>query len=51
VSYPPFGTAESARRKSLKAIPALGRIVFLADFARQVAGPQEGTKVKMKLVE
>ena len=49
--YPPFCTKESARGVSLKAIPALERISFLADFARQIAGLQEGTEIRMKPVE
>jgi hypothetical protein len=49
--YPPFCTKETARGVSLKAIPALERISFLADFAKQIAGLQEGTKMKMKPVE
>ncbi len=34
--YPPFCTKESANRVSLKAISALERISFLADFASQI---------------
>jgi hypothetical protein len=35
--YPPFCTKESANGVSLKAIPTLERITFLADFAGQIS--------------
>jgi hypothetical protein len=49
--YPPFCTKESAQGVSLRAIPALERISFLADFARQIANLPEGTKVRIKTAE
>jgi hypothetical protein len=49
--YPPFCTKESAQGVSLRAIPALERISFLADFARQIADLPTGTKVRIKTVE
>jgi len=45
--FPPFCTAESANGVSLKAIPALERIRFLADFAAQIASLPEGAKIHL----
>jgi hypothetical protein len=49
--YPPFCTKESAQGVSLRAIPALERISFLVDFAKQIAYLPEGTKIRMKTNE
>jgi hypothetical protein len=46
--YPPFCTKESAQGVSLRAIPALERISFLADFARQIANLPARTKVRIE---
>jgi Immunity protein 35/SMI1 / KNR4 family (SUKH-1) len=45
--YPPLCTAESANGVSLKPIPALERIRFLADFAAQISGLSNGSKIRM----
>jgi hypothetical protein len=45
--YPPFCTAESANGVSLKAIPALERIRFLADFAAQIRALPDGAMVRL----
>jgi hypothetical protein len=47
--YPPFCTSESANGVSLKAIPAMERIRFLADFAAQLASVADATKVRMRV--
>jgi hypothetical protein len=44
---PPFCTAESANGVSLKAISALERIRFLADFANQIRDVAEGDKIQI----
>lgn len=49
--YPPFCTKESAQGVSLRAIPALERISFLAYFAKQIGNLPEGTKVNIKVEE
>lgn len=46
--YPPFCTKEAARGVSLKAIPALERIAFLADFAKQISDVPDGAKVRFE---
>ena len=48
--YPPFITEEFSNGVSLKAISMFDRISFLADFARQIAGIPEGTKMEIKVV-
>jgi len=45
--YPPFCYAESATGVSLKAIPALERIRFLADFAAQIGSVPDHAKVRL----
>jgi hypothetical protein len=47
--YPPLCTSESIHGVSLRPIPALERIGFLADFARRIAGHPEGTRIRMKV--
>ena len=44
---PPFCTADSAEGVSLKPIPALERIRFLADFAAQIRSVPEGANVRI----
>lgn len=46
--YPPFCSKEAANGVSLRAIPALERLRFLADFARQVATAPDGQPVRIK---
>lgn len=46
--YPPFCVQESAQGVSLRAVPALERIRFLADLARQLATIPDGTRVRFK---
>jgi hypothetical protein len=48
--YPPFCTKESAQGVSLRAVPALERLSFLADFARQIMSLPEGSAIKIKVV-
>jgi hypothetical protein len=45
--YPPLCTAESASGVSLKAIRAPQRIRFLADFAAQIGGLSDGSKIRI----
>lgn len=45
--YPPLCTRESANRVSLRAIAALERIRFLADFAARIRGLQDGTQIRI----
>ena len=45
--YPPFCTAESAKGVSVKAVPALECIRFLADFAAQIRSVPEGAKIRV----
>lgn len=45
--YPPLCTTESANGVSLRAIPAMQRIRFLADFAAQIAGLSDGSKIRI----
>jgi hypothetical protein len=47
-AYPPLCTKESAKGVSLRSIPALERIRFLADFSRQIADLPEGTSIRPK---
>lgn len=47
--YPPLCTKEAERGVSLKAIPALERIGFLADFARQITNISDGTSVRIAI--
>ncbi len=47
--YPPFCTAESASGVSLRAVPAMERIAFLAELAEQLRGVPEQGKVRIKL--
>jgi hypothetical protein len=45
--YPPLCTQESADGVSLKSISTSERIRFLADFAAQIAGLPDGSKIQM----
>ena len=45
--YPPFCTTESANSVSLKAISALERIRFLADFAKQIGHVPDGARIQI----
>lgn len=45
--YPPLCTQEANNGVSLKAIPALEQIRFLADFASQIAGVQDGSRIQI----
>lgn len=45
--YPPLCTAESSRGVSVRAIPANQRLEFLSDFAAQVAGLPDGSRVRV----
>jgi len=47
--YPPFCTAESAGGVSLRAVPAMERIAFLAELAEQLRGVPEQGQVRIKL--
>lgn len=47
--YPPFITKESANGVSLRAISMFDRLGFLADFARQISGISEATKIEIKV--
>lgn len=47
--YPPFCTAESAGGVSLRAVPAMERIGFLAELAEQLRGVPEQGKVTIKI--
>jgi hypothetical protein len=47
--YPPFCTAESSSGVSLKPIPALERIRFLADLAKQIRRLPERTKIRLQV--
>ncbi|HEX7830647.1 MAG TPA: hypothetical protein VF787_13405 [Thermoanaerobaculia bacterium] len=44
--YPPFCAQESAAGVSLRAIPAHERIEFLAEFAAQIAGHVNGSRIR-----
>lgn len=46
--YPPFCTAESASGVSLRTIPALDRIRFLADFAAQIRDLPENAEIRVR---
>jgi hypothetical protein len=45
--YPPLCTMESANGVSLRAIPASQQIRFLADFASQIGGISDGSKIRI----
>ncbi len=47
--YPPFCTAESASGVSLRPVPAMERIAFLADLSEQLRGVPEQGKVTIKI--
>jgi hypothetical protein len=49
-AYPPFIMKESADGVTLKAVPMLEQISFLADFAEQINGLPEGSEVKTKVI-
>ena len=44
--WPPFITRESEQGVSLRAVPAVERIGFLADFARQIASVPDGERIR-----
>ena len=46
-AYPPFIAKESARGVSLRAVPMLERIGFLADLARQLRDVPDGGQVEL----
>jgi len=46
--YPPFISTEGS--VSLRPVPALDRIGFLADFAKQIFGVPDGSSIKIKVV-
>jgi len=48
--YPPLCMREAAAGVSLKAIPTIERIRFLADFARQVSALPDGTRVRFNVI-
>jgi hypothetical protein len=45
--YPPLCTTEAANGVSLKPIPAVERIRYLADFAAQISSVSNGSKIQM----
>jgi hypothetical protein len=47
--YPPLCTSEASQGVSLRPIPVLERIRFLADFARQITGHPEGASVRIQI--
>ena len=47
--YPPLCLHESGQGVSLRPIPALERIRFLADFARQIGGLPEGAIIRIQV--
>ena len=47
--YPPFCSEESANGVSLKPVPALERIRYLADFAAQISNLSNGSRIRMVL--
>lgn len=49
-AFPPFITQESGRGVSLRAIPTLERIRFLADLARQLRDVPDGGHVEVQIV-
>jgi hypothetical protein len=46
--YPPFCTKEAAEGVSLRAIPALERLGFLATFARQIVSLKDGQQISIQ---
>jgi hypothetical protein len=48
-AYPPFCTRESASGVSLRAVSCADRLLFLAEFAAQVASVPDGAAVKVTL--
>jgi hypothetical protein len=47
-AYPPFCTKEAQAGVSLKAVSAIERLAFLADFAAQVARMKEGQSLRIR---
>jgi hypothetical protein len=45
--YPPFCSLESAAGVSLRALPALQLIAFLAEFAAQLAAYEDGSRIRI----
>jgi hypothetical protein len=45
--YPPFCTKESASGISMRAISALERLAFLANFAKQIANVPNGSQIRI----
>jgi hypothetical protein len=48
-AYPPFCTTQAASGVSLKAISAVERVKFLADFAAQISNFADGTNITIKV--
>ena len=49
MEWPPFVVSGSEKGVSLRRIPALERLEYLADIARQLRGVADGTKVEFKI--
>jgi hypothetical protein len=49
MEWPPFVVSESRKGVSLRRIPAVERLEFLADIAKQLRGVADGTKVEFKI--
>jgi hypothetical protein len=49
MEWPPFVVEGSEKGVSLRRIPALERLEFLADIAKQLRGVADGTKVEFKI--
>ena len=49
--YPPYCTTEAAKGVSLRAIPALERLEWLADFAAQIRAVPDGRSVNIRIAE
>jgi hypothetical protein len=48
---PPFCTQEAAKGVSLRALDALDRLGFLAEFSRQIASVPDGAQIKIEFAE
>jgi hypothetical protein len=46
--YPPLCTQESSEGVSLRAVPALSQIRFLADFAAQISALPDGSRIRIR---
>jgi len=49
-AYPPFCMKQSGKGVSLKAVPMLEQVRWLADFARQIGGLAEGAEIRIKVI-